>query len=273
MTHDNQNPPPPAPKARPGEVRLRAAESGWGPVLVRARFVARHKRYTVHATGLDGALAGQEISAHLGDPGRLEGLLEPGAVLWLSGPYPTPPRKLAWSVRLVETKSPSDGRTVCVGLDSTLANRVVPELIGLGALPALPGPETLRREVRLPAGEGRTTRIDLAWPHEGDLHLCEIKTVGHISRPGVASWPDAPSARGRRHVAHLTHHVRQGHRATLVFVASREDVARITANAAIDPDFASALAEAADAGVELLGVRLRLTPGGIFFTGTVPVEP
>lgn len=239
----------------------------WDTPLRPARFVARHKRYTVEAVADDGTT----LRAHLGDPGRLIGLLEPGARLWLSGPYPTPPRKLAWSVRFVETHSALLGRTVTVGLDASLANRVVPRLLAVPeVLPELPGPRHLRREVRLASGQ----RIDLGWPGDTPdaLHLCEIKTVGAVIEPGIAAWPDAPSERGRRHLAHLTEHVAAGHRATLLFVASREDVTAIRANAIIDPMFATALAAAADAGLELLGVRLRLSRRGVFFAGRVPVH-
>ncbi len=237
--------------------------------FLRARFVGRHKRFTVEAVALDGPLSGQTIRAHLADPGRLEGVLFPGVTLHLSGPYP-PPRKLVWSVRLAQLDRPVDDGSgpLLVSLDSTLANRLVPMLVRRGELPELPGPQGMRREVRV--GQHR---FDLAWDLPTGQHLCEIKTVTHLAEPGLGAWPDAPSARGRRHLEHLIEHARSGAPASLVFVAGRPDIETVVAHRAIDPAFADLLREAHQVGVQLLGVRLKPTLEGPRYHGRLIVVP
>ena len=97
--------------------------------FVPARFVSREKRFIVHAIGEGGSIKGQAVTAHLADPGRLEGILVAGARLWLTGPYPAP-RKLAWSLRMAEVRKEQE--TILVSLDSTLSNRALPAALDRG---------------------------------------------------------------------------------------------------------------------------------------------
>ncbi|OIP39541.1 MAG: hypothetical protein AUK47_09865 [Deltaproteobacteria bacterium CG2_30_63_29] len=232
--------------------------------FVRARFLSRTKRFTVHCVGLEAPFLGLDVSAHLADPGRLESVLVPGCTLFLSGPY-TPPRKLAWSVRVVQHGE------LFISLDSTLANRLLPIILAKGMLPELPaGP--VKREHTVGAH-----RFDLAWGVEPghaptDVHLGEVKTVTHLESPGVGAWPDAPSQRGRAHVQALTAHRLAGGRASLVFVAGRKDLHTIGPNTQVDPAFAELLAEAKRVGVELLGLRLDVSPTGVRYAGRCAIE-
>lgn len=52
----------------------------------------------------------------------------------------------------------------------------------------------------------------------------------------------------------------------------RSDVEVIRPARSIDPDFADALKEAEEAGVELIGVASSVDARSVRFTGTVPVE-
>ena len=78
---------------------------------------------------------------------------------------------------------------------------------------------------------------------------------------GVARFPDAVTARGRRHLLELIDLKRQGERTAVIFVVQRPDARHVEAHRGADPAFADALAAAAAAGVELYGwtVRIGLT--------------
>lgn len=94
-----------------------------------------------------------------------------------------------------------------------------------------------------------------------------------LVRDGVALFPDAPTARGRKHLGELEAHVRAGGRAAVLFVVQREDARVVAPNEATDPEFASALRSAARAGVLLRGAVFRLSARGeARFLGPVPVR-
>ncbi|NIS35183.1 MAG: DNA/RNA nuclease SfsA, partial [Actinobacteria bacterium] len=100
----------------------------------------------------------------------------------------------------------------------------------------------------------------------------EVKSVTRAA-DGIARFPDAPTERGRRHVAELTEAARGGDRAGLLFVVGREDVRQVRPYTAIDPEFARALAVAKEAGVVLRAVRFGLDARGTATClGPVPVR-
>ena len=100
-----------------------------------------------------------------------------------------------------------------------------------------------QREVRL----GRS-RMDFRL--EGSAGTCwvEAKSVTLVD-PGVARFPDAPTARGVRHLRELSAAVRRGERAAVAFVVQRPDARRFAPHDRADPAFGAALREAAAAGV------------------------
>ena len=112
---------------------------------------------------------------------------------------------------------------------------------------------------------------------------------------GLALFPDAPTARGRRHVEALARAVRRGPppgglarrdqppsdqtrrerkrtEAAVVFVVQRGDAYRFRPNVAADPVFARALARAARAGVRILAYRCRVTRRSIRLADPIGVE-
>lgn len=231
-----------------------------GP-LAEARFVARPNRFLVHAR-LGG---GEEVAAHLPDPGRLEELLVPGRRIWLR---PAPRvgrgagRKTAWTAVLVQTPA-GDG---LVSVDTTLPNRLVAAALAAGVLPELAGWALERAEA--PLGRSRFDFL-LAAPEDRRLVL-EVKSVTLVEE-GVGLFPDAVTARGARHLRELAELAgRPGWQAAVLFVLQRPDAERILAAPEIDPDFAQALAEARAAGVRVLGRRCHVALDRVTLGEPVP---
>lgn len=232
-----------------------------GP-LREARFLERPNRFVVHARLRNG----RSVVAHLADPGRLRELLVPGRRLWLRHTK-APHRTTEWSATLVE--SPDSRRLVSV--DTGLPNRLVELALEAGALEELRGWRLERREHTV----GRS-RFDFLLRRRrggrGPRQMAlEVKSVTLV-RERTGFFPDAVTARGARHVRELTELRGSGAWAAVVlFVLQRPDAGRIMPDAGIDPEFASALAQARRAGVRVLGRRCAVDLERITLGPAVPV--
>jgi len=222
--------------------------------LREGRFVARDNRFRVTV-----ALAGAQVKAHLPNSGRLGELLVPGRRVWLAE-RPGVGRKTRYDLNLVA----ADGRWVSV--DARLPNDLVAEALRGGELQPLAGYPGQRREVTV----GRS-RFDFLLEAPGRPPcLVEVKSVTLVV-DGLGCFPDAVTARGRRHVEELGRAVASGYRAAVVFVVQRDDAEGLRPHDESDPDFGRALREAARRGVEVLAYRCLVEPGRVEITDRVPV--
>jgi sugar fermentation stimulation protein A len=220
---------------------------------MEARLVDRPNRFLARIR-----LGRRVRRAHVHDPGRLEELLYPGARVWVR--RVPPGRKTAFDVVLAR-----QGRA-WVSVYSSLPNRLVKTALQRGRLPELPYHGRLRAEVK-----HADSRIDFLLPTKPETWL-EVKSVSLV-KDRVALFPDAPTARGRRHLEHLGRLRRGGARASLMFVVQRPDADVVRPHADRDPDFAAALRRAAEGGVALLARTCRVSPRGIELARAIPVEP
>jgi sugar fermentation stimulation protein A len=213
--------------------------------LIPGRLVRRYKRFLADVRLQDG----ETVLAHCPNPGAMLGLSDPGLRVWLR-PSGEAKRKLAYSWALVEAEIPGDDdRSVLVGVDTLLPNRLMHEALLEGRLSAFAGYASIRREVRF----GARSRADFLLEGEGLPRLwLEVKNC-HLSRTkGLAEFPDCAAARSARHAGVLQDQAAQGDRAVLAFVVQREDCEVFSPAADIDPRFAEALRGAEAGGVEVL---------------------
>jgi sugar fermentation stimulation protein A len=223
--------------------------------LVRGRLVSRYKRFFADLVLDDG----QEVTAHCPNPGAMLGVKDPGQVAWASW-SPDPKRKLAYTLQMIEQGN------ALVGINTMLPNKLVAEALAAGAIPELAGYDHVRPEVKY----GEASRVDFLLTAEDrppcwlEVNDCppnynvperlwlEVKNC-HFSRAkGLAEFPDCKAERSTRHLGDLAAQVAQGDRAAVLFVVQREDCDEFSACADLDPAFAKALDQAADAGVEVL---------------------
>lgn len=202
------------------------------PPLVPGTFVRRDNRF--RATVI---VNGQSNWAHVPNSGRLEELFTPDRSIWLS-PAGDPARKTAYDLRLVDF----DGTLVSV--DARLPNYLLAESFAAGALPDLAYPE-----IRPEASYG-DSRLDFRLSGPQGICWLETKSVTLVT-DGLAQFPDAPTDRGRKHLMELIRIKELGHRAVVVFIIQRSDAIQFTPHRQADPLFASALEQAAAAGVEI----------------------
>ena len=228
--------------------------------LVKATFIERPNRFVVRCRIES---SGEEVEAHLADPGRLKELLLPDSVLFLRFAA-KPHRKTKWSASLVLAQ---DGITL-VSLQSTMANRLVAQALELKAIPELANWKVRRSEYTY-AG----SRWDFYLEGAGDQRLLlEVKSCTLVEG-GIAMFPDAITARGKRHVKGLTNLKASGAFETAVlFVVQRADAERFKPATHIDSAFSAALRAAHEQGVKLIVYNSQVDLVGITWGRKLPID-
>lgn len=223
--------------------------------LVDAIFLARDNRFLVTAD-----VQGEQVWAHLADRGRLQELLVPGRQMVLVERR-AEHRKTDYDVSLI------DYHGVWVSLDSRLPNKLVREAIEAGVISQVAGYTTMRGEVTW--GQ---SRFDFSLEAKGRAPcLLEVKSASLVI-DGTACFPDAVTARGRRHVLELAAAVEEGYRAVVVFVVQRDDATGLRPQDEADPEFGLALREAAAQGVEVYAYGCDVEPGRVEIVRPLPVH-
>lgn len=205
-------------------------------------------------------VAGTWVEAHVPNSGRLAELMLPGTPVLLRRHPGGARRRTGWDLVLVD----HGGGWTCV--DTRLPPYLVAEAIRAGALREFPAACVIAREVRL--GE---SRVDLRLTYDETTCYVETKSVTLV-QDGRALFPDAPTARGTRHVLELARAVEEGNRGVVVFVVQRPDAVTFAPHADLDPRFAAGLREARARGVEVLCYRCITTVSRLAIAGPVPVS-
>jgi sugar fermentation stimulation protein A len=216
---------------------------------LRATFIERPHRFAARCR----LRGGREVVAHVPNPGRLTGVLEPRCQILLDGPYP-PARALTYT--MVAAKAGG----AWVGTNTIYANRAFPTLVAHGLFPEFDG-ASIRAEV----AHGRS-RFDF---RIGGV-MVEVKSVT-LAGGGAGRFPDAVSARAARHCNELAALAGSGAPTAVVFVAQRGDIEWVTPEDAVDPEFGLALRNAEKAGVAVLACVLEIAPEGATRARRVPV--
>src|SRR5712691_5529676 len=229
--------------------------------LIPATLVRRYKRFLA-----DMRLAsGEELTAHVANPGAMTGLAAPGARVWLSK-SDNPKRKLAYSWELVEADF--GGGAELVGVDAGHPKALVAEALAAGLIPELAGYGATRREVRY----GRNSRVDMLLEHTTrPTCYVEIKNVHLMRARGLAEFPDAVTARGAKHLDELAAMAAAGHRAVMLFLIQIGSADRLALARDIDPRYGAAFDRARALGVEAIAYRCVVSVAEIAVAGAVPV--
>jgi len=152
-----------------------------------------------------------------------------------------------------------------VGVNTTVPNRLVEAAIDRGHVPRLSGYDAIHREVAY----GDHSRIDLLL--EGAEHLCfvEVKNCTLVEN-SVASFPDAVTTRGLRHLKDLQKEVRRGNRAVMFYLVQRMDAHLFEPADRVDPVYGRELRKASRRGVEILVYDVLMDSIGIRLNRALP---
>jgi sugar fermentation stimulation protein A len=195
------------------------------------------------------------------------GLVEPGTTVWLST-SDNPKRKLKYSWELLQVDLGAG--PALVGINTGHPNGIVAEAIEGGRIAELTGYDGLRREVKY----GKNSRIDILLESVGKPPCyVEVKNVHLMREPGLAEFPDSVTARGAKHLDELAEMVSGGARAVMMFLVQRDDAARFSLAADIDPHYVERYRAAHGAGVETLIYCCKLDPQtGIEIDRALPID-
>jgi len=226
----------------------------WPGELTEGRLVRRYERFITEVR-----VGRRLVRAHCVNSGRMEGMIVPGARVWLS--HASKPRALEWTWELVEL----DG--VMVGANTALPNRLVKTALEQGLVSGLEG-YTIVPEQPL----GRHHRVDLALDGPAGRELLEVKNCHLVYPDGRGYFPDSHSERAVQHVEALARLARQGVKTHVVFTLQRLDALALRPSELHAPDFAKAVRRAARAGVRFRALRFEPKVDGVWFDAEVPVE-
>lgn len=229
------------------------------PPLFPATLLKRYKRFLADVRLADGT----ELTVHTPNTGSMLGCADPGMRIWLRDTQ-NPARKYRYSWEMSETAT-----GINIGVNTMISNQLVTEAIGAGVITELQGYEQILSEV--PYGQ-ENSRIDLLLKNDGQDCYVEIKNVTAADAAGRAMFPDAVSRRGAKHLRELKAMVETGKRAVIFFSIQRGDVTAFRPATEIDPHYATTLAEAVAAGVEVLVYRAEVCPAEIYLANRLPLE-
>jgi sugar fermentation stimulation protein A len=229
--------------------------------LIPATLVRRYKRFLADVI----LPSGEEITAHVANPGAMIGLAAPGSRIWLSKSS-NPNRKLAYSWELVEVDLGAGPELI--GINTAHPNLLVKEAIAAGAVPEICGYAATRREVKY----GKASRVDflLETPGRPPCYV-EVKNVHLMRRAGYAEFPDSVTARGARHLDELAAMAEAGARAVMLFLIQIGSAEKFALARDIDPAYGAAFDRARAAGVEAVAYRCILSHDAITLAGPVPI--
>jgi sugar fermentation stimulation protein A len=229
--------------------------------LIPATLVRRYKRFLADVT----LPSGEEVTAHVANPGAMTGLDAPGSRVWLSK-SDNPKRKLSYSWELVEVDFGAGAELV--GVNTAHPNVLVGEALAAKVIPALASYTAIRREVKY----GKNSRVDFLLEGDGEPSCyVEVKNVHLMRTNGLAEFPDSVTARGTKHLDDLAAMVAAGARAVMLYLVQIGSAERFALARDIDPAYGAAFDRARKMGVEALAWKCAISPESIDVSEPVPL--
>lgn len=219
--------------------------------IVKAKFISRPNRFIARVE-----IDGEEVISHVKNTGRCRELLVPGATVYLEdfrGRMGS--RKLRYSLIAVEKQTPKG--LLLINMDSQAPNKVAAEALtqGLINIPGLGKLKTIRPETVY-----GSSRFDFGLEdEEGRKGFMEVKGCT-LEENGEASFPDAPTERGVKHLEELIKAKKAGYAAAVLFVIQMEGMDHFVPADDKHPAFGDALRKAMEHGVSVSAMECRVSP-------------
>ena len=219
--------------------------------IERATFLERPNRFIAYAR-----IAGKQETIHVKNTGRCAELLVPEAEIFVQE-SDNPERKTKWDLIGVRK-----GNRL-INMDSQIPNKAALEWVRAGHL--------FPEEVQVtPEKTYGNSRFDLYACSDKRKAFIEVKGVT-LEADNIARFPDAPTARGVKHLEELIHCMREGYEAYLLLVIQMKGVDRFEPNWETHREFGETLQEAKKAGVHILAYDCLVEPDRMEIQDPVPV--
>lgn len=201
--------------------------------IYEGTFIKRVNRFIAHVL-----INGKEEVVHVKNTGRCKELFIEGVKVFLEK-SDNPNRKTKYSlIGIVKDQH-------MINIDSQVPNAVIEEAIKNNKITGFEALTFIKREQTY-----GHSRFDIYYETESKKGYIEIKGVT-LENDGISMFPDAPTTRGTKHVKELIAGQHEGFSNSIIFLIQMKDVHTFTPNHHTDPDFASALKEAKEAGVHI----------------------
>ena len=220
--------------------------------VIPGTFISRPNRFIAEVE-----IAGAVERVHVKNTGRCRELLLPGCRCYLSDSE-HPLRTTRYDLIAVEKGA------LLINMDSQVVNTLVGEYLKQGEL--FSKDARIRREVTY----GRS-RFDFYIEDGARNIFLEVKGVT-LENDGAASFPDAPTERGVKHLNELCHALTEGFECFVFFVIQMKGVTFFTPNDRTHPAFGDALRHAARKGVTVVAMDCLVAPDALFIDKAVPVK-
>ena len=217
-----------------------------------AVFKSRPNRFIAHVE----TERGMEV-CHVKNTGRCRELLVPDARIWVQRNV-NPARKTALDLIAVQKGD------LLINMDSQIPNKAALEWVKAGYL--------FPEEVQVtPEKTYGNSRFDLYACSDRRKAFIEVKGVT-LEADNVARFPDAPTARGVKHVEELIRCMEDGYEAYLLLVIQMKGVTRFEPNWDTHREFGETLQKAQKAGVHILAYDCLVEPDRMEIQDPVPVR-
>ncbi|MBK9294267.1 MAG: DNA/RNA nuclease SfsA [Oligoflexia bacterium] len=204
--------------------------------ILKGTLIKRYKRFLA-----DVKLASNEIIlAHVPNSGSMMGVSQSGSPCLLSVSS-NPKRKIPYTLEMVQT-APNNW----VGVNTSKTNHLVREAFENKLIPHWKKFNNIKAEVKI----NPQTRLDFLLTNKKEKLWVEVKNVS-MSIPPWATFPDAKTLRGQKHLKELMSLAKKGDKAEIVFIVQRQDCKKFRPCHEIDPEYTKLLQKAFKAGVKI----------------------
>ena len=193
------------------------------------------------------------VTAHCPNTGSMKGLLDEGNEVYLL-PNNDPKRKLKYGLEIIKS------RKNLVGVNTHLANRIVEHGLKNNLINELKNIEFVKPEVFF----NKETRFDFLLEKKTQKTFVEVKNVTLFRNKDTAEFPDAPTARGTKHLLTLIDAIKKSYKTYLIFLVQIQNMKYFKIAKDIDEEYYKNYLMAKKAGVNFLAYRCNISSKKIF---------
>ena len=216
--------------------------------LIKGKLIKRYKRFFT-----DVKLAKEIVTAHCPNTGSMKGLLDEGNEVYLL-PNNDPKRKLKYGLEIIKS------RNNLVGVNTHMANRIVEHGLKNNLINELQNSDIIKPEVFF----NKETRFDFLLEKKSQKTLVEVKNVTLFRNKDTAEFPDAPTARGIKHLLTLIDAIKKSYKTYLIFLVQIQNMKYFKIAKDIDEEYYKNYLKAKKAGVNFLAYRCDISSKKIY---------
>ena len=216
--------------------------------VVTGEFISRPNRFIAHVK-----IEGEVHICHVKNTGRCRELLIPGATVFLEE-SDNPDRKTKYDLIAVYKGD------MLINMDSQAPNKVFYEW----------AKDYFKPDFIKPEYSYKNSRFDCYMEKDGKKIFVEVKGVT-LENNGVASFPDAPTERGIKHLLELADAVKNGYTCYVFFIVQMKGIKYFEPNRERHKEFADALKFASESGVRIMCLDCEVTSNSLWAKDFVKV--